>query len=218
MISSDARTARERLLAAASELIDTLAQQGITQFSSHEEAEQLDAVIERVVASGFGGKRVRRRPRRTRPGRSLSSAKPRKRGRALRRHFARRGSRCSGAQRSLGGGTDEPKLHMQTGDLVGLLARPPFGDKRGPTRVSGRLQATIGRPTPTPSALRCRRPRQAAGPCLSCPVWIVPLPRSVRSLLRSGRCAARDPLADQAQVRLRAGVKAMSKHRLGGEL
>ena len=37
MISSDARTARERLLAAASELIDTLAQQGITQFSSHEE-------------------------------------------------------------------------------------------------------------------------------------------------------------------------------------
>ena len=36
MISSDARTARERLLAAASELIDTLAQQGITQFSSHE--------------------------------------------------------------------------------------------------------------------------------------------------------------------------------------
>ena len=38
MISSDARTARERLLAAASELIDTLAQQGITQFSSHEQA------------------------------------------------------------------------------------------------------------------------------------------------------------------------------------
>lgn len=36
MIASDARTARERLLAAASELIDTLAQQGITQFSSHE--------------------------------------------------------------------------------------------------------------------------------------------------------------------------------------
>ena len=38
MISSDARTARERLLAAASELIDTLAQQGITQLSSHEQA------------------------------------------------------------------------------------------------------------------------------------------------------------------------------------
>jgi hypothetical protein len=38
MISSDARTARERLLAFASELIDTLAQQGITQFSSHKQA------------------------------------------------------------------------------------------------------------------------------------------------------------------------------------
>lgn len=36
MIASDALPRGKRWLAAASELIDTLAQQGITQFSSHE--------------------------------------------------------------------------------------------------------------------------------------------------------------------------------------
>ena len=54
MISSDARTARERLLAAASELIDTLAQQGITQFSSHEAAAVSGTAIAALETSALG--------------------------------------------------------------------------------------------------------------------------------------------------------------------
>jgi hypothetical protein len=124
---------------------------------------------------------------------------------------------CVGTLWTAAAGTSAPArrgstLPMGLHDRPALDASPAFAEKRVPTWVGGRLHSRSGdrrrRHPPCAASAHVKRP-----PACLCPVWIVPLPRSVRSLLRSGRRPARDPFGDGRLVWVtKAKVNSLVNH------